>query len=84
MIEQWPNRTRTPDGGTCYYPAWMFEQNFGSSATRWLKWFLAAMVVYAITTFWPEHRTIQMIGAVAASLGIAIARRQISKGRRGD
>jgi hypothetical protein len=62
----------------------MFEQNFGSSATRWLKWFMAAMVIYAVSTFWPEDRTITVLGAIAAYLGIAIARRQISKGRKGD
>jgi hypothetical protein len=62
----------------------MFEQNFGASSTRWLKWFIAAMAVYAVTTIWPDNKTIALIGLAFVSAGIAIARWQISKGRKGE
>ncbi len=62
----------------------VFEQNFGERSTRWLKWFIAAMSIYAVTTIWPGNRTIAVIGLVFASFGIAAARRQIKKSRKGD
>jgi hypothetical protein len=62
----------------------MFEQNFGSRGTRWLKWFMVAMVIYAITSFWPDNRMVAIIGLACAGIGIAIARHQIAKGRRGN
>ena len=62
----------------------MFDQNFGSSSTRWLKWFIAVMAIYAVTSIWPENRILAVIGLVFASVGITLARRQIAKGRRGE
>jgi hypothetical protein len=62
----------------------MFEQNFGSRASRWLKWFMGAAAIYAVASLWPDNQTIAIIGAVCAAVGIWIARRQIVKGRRGE
>jgi hypothetical protein len=61
----------------------MFEQNFGSQGSRWLKWFMLAMVLYAITTFWPKNRTLETIGVLGAGIGISIVRDQIIKRRSG-
>ena len=82
MLERLVSQRSARDRRTCYDSAGMFEQNFGSRGTRWLKWFMAAMVIYAVTSLWPENRTVAIIGAVCAVVGIGIARRQIAKGRR--
>jgi hypothetical protein len=60
----------------------VFEQNYGSKGTRWLYWFMGAMIAYALSTLWPENRTAVSLGGGFAALGVGIARYQISKARR--
>ena len=62
----------------------MFAQNFGGGYARWFKWFIAAMVVYALSTLWPDNRTVEILGGFVAAIGIAIARYQIAKSRKGE
>ena len=61
----------------------MFDQDFGSRATRWLKWFMLAMLVYALSSLWPDNRVVAIIGMAGAVAGIAIARNRIAKSRKG-
>jgi hypothetical protein len=60
----------------------MFEQNYGGKQVRWLYWFMGAMAVYALSTLWPNSRAVIWIGAVFASLGIALIRREIRRNRK--
>ena len=59
----------------------MFEHDQGLGPGKWLKWFTAAMAIFAITTFWPGNRTLAFIGSICATAGISLARHQIKKGR---
>lgn len=76
----WPDR----ESRTCYDSAWMFDQNFGSRETRWLKWFMIPTTICALAGLWPENRTVAFIGWAGGMVGIAIARYRLTKGRRGD
>lgn len=60
----------------------MSPQNYGAKDTRWLYCFMAAMIVYAVSTFWPQDRIAVYMGGTFAALGIRIAHYQISKARR--
>jgi hypothetical protein len=60
----------------------MFEQNFGGRYANWLKWFLFLMAIYALSTLWPENRTVVILGGFVAAVGIGIVRYQIKKSRR--
>jgi hypothetical protein len=60
----------------------MFDYNAGLGPGRWLKWFVLAMAVYAVSTLWPENHTAVFIGGMACSIGIDVAYRQIQKARR--
>jgi hypothetical protein len=60
----------------------MFDYDQGLGLGKWLKWFMAAMVIYAVCTFWPENQIAIVIGGLFAVVGIGIVRHQITKGRR--
>jgi hypothetical protein len=69
---------------TWYDPASMFDQEFGSGATRWLKWFMGVAGVYAFVTLLPESPiTVGLAGILCAAI-LGIMRYQIAKGKRGD
>jgi hypothetical protein len=59
----------------------MFNYDQGLGPGKWLKWFMAAMIVYAISTFWPEHRITVFVGGIFAAVGVRIARYQMNKDR---
>ena len=63
----------------------MFNYDQGLGPGKWLRWFMAAMVIYGILTLLPENAWAAWaakIGALAAVAGIAIARYQFVKVRR--
>jgi hypothetical protein len=62
----------------------MFDQDRGLGPGKWLKWFMACAIVYALLTLFPENKVAIAIGGLFAAVAIGLARHQIDKGRRGD
>jgi len=59
----------------------VFDYDKGLGPGKWLKWFTACMVIYALMTFFPDNKVAVGVGAVALVIGIGLARREIRKGR---
>jgi small-conductance mechanosensitive channel len=59
----------------------MFDYDPGLGPGKWLKWFMAAIAIYGVSTFWPDNQTAIFVGGVFAALAIGIARHQIRKAR---
>jgi hypothetical protein len=59
----------------------MFNYDYDLGPGRWLKWFMAAMIIYAISTCWPDNEWVVRIGLAFAAIGISMAKRQIKRGR---
>lgn len=57
----------------------MFQTDYGFGPGKWLKWFMIAMAIYAISTFWPENGALALIGGCFAAAGIALARRKLRR-----
>jgi hypothetical protein len=58
----------------------MFDYDQGLGPGKWLKWFMVAMILYAISTFWPDNRIAVFLGGGLAALGVSLAVHQIRKG----
>ncbi len=59
----------------------MFSQDEGLAPGKWLKWFMVAMVICGVCSFWPDNRLAVGLGAGFGGIGISLARRQIMKRR---
>jgi hypothetical protein len=62
----------------------MFDYDKGLGPGKWLKWFMACAVVYALLTLFPENRLAVVIGSLFAAAAVGLAWHQIKKGRRGE
>jgi hypothetical protein len=59
----------------------MFNYDQGLGPGKWLKWFMPAMVIYAVSTFWPANGIAVFLGSVFGTVGLNIAWYQIRKHR---
>ncbi len=58
----------------------MFQRDYGFGPAKWLPWFFAAAVVYALLTLIPaaEHVVLKITTIAVAVIGTAL-RKQIAK-----
>jgi len=58
----------------------MFEQNYCSKDTRWLYWFMAVMIIYALLTCFPEtERLAAWVGSMLTAVGVFLFRRSLRR-----
>jgi hypothetical protein len=62
----------------------MFDQNFGSGGTRWLKWFMGVVVIYVFVTLLPESPIAVGAAGILCAAILGIMRYQIAKGKKGE